>query len=245
MNEGLKSIPENQTSTNIIENHVEKKKIDLTKFGLKADSWLEKRLNTQTTEMVENVLADITDKISASFFHNKEDVIKSIFKALNSHWEHKCQSSEDLRDCAYALIDIAKSQIRYDGNGKIIPAYGTYIDTEKFEIDAFSVEDLAEKAGGKFKGEFKRSITILTELIKIDVSTNYSEKKDPVSELWHLNRGGLSLSKQSLESIHRIFKSATENKYEMSKLINNIFGDRYAKDTGMYDENKHAIYEPD
>ena len=245
MNEGLKSIPENQTSTNIIENHVEKKKIDLTKFGLTADSWLEKRLNTQTTEMVENVLADITDKISSSFFHNKEDVIKSIFKALNSHWEHKCQSSEDLRDCAYALIDIAKSQIRYDGYGKFIPAYGTYIDTEKFEIDAFSVEDLAEKAGGKFKGEFKRSITILTELIKIDVSTNYSEKKDPVSELWHLNRGGLSLSKQSLESIHRIFKSATENKYEMSQLISNIFGDRFAQDTGEYDKNRRAIYGPD
>ena len=70
MNEGLKSIPENQTSTNIIENLVEKKKIDLTKFGLTADSLLEKMLNTQTTEMVENVLADITDKISSSFFHN-------------------------------------------------------------------------------------------------------------------------------------------------------------------------------
>jgi|GEM_PF-1182304 len=245
MNEGLKSIPENQTSTNIIENLVEKKKIDLTKFGLKADSLLEKMLNTQTTEMVENVLADITDKISSSFFHNKEDVIKSIFKALNSHWEHKCQSPEDLRDYAYALIDIAKSQIRYDGNGKIIPAYGTYIDTEKFEIDAFLVEDLAEKAGGKFKGEFKRSITILTELIKIDVSTYYNGTKDPVSELWHLNRGGLSFSNQSLESIHRIFKSATENKYEMSKLINNIFGDRSAKNTGEFDKNRHAIYEPD
>lgn len=219
-------------------------KIDLSQFGLEKDSYLEKNLNGQDREKIKGVLSAISEQVSGFFGSNSPYVLKALFSSLNSHWVSRCQNPKDFQKYAEAIIDVAKSQIKYNEKG--VAEENQYFDTEKIKITAFCVEDLAEKTGGNFE----QSISTLRQMVKDSIEMGHPEA-DVVGNLWNLNHDGIAFSEESLRTIQRIVKNTAERKVIDLKqsgskpLLKILFGDNYAKDTGKKDEKYNAIYEPD
>jgi hypothetical protein len=220
-------------------------KIDLSQFGLKNDSWLEKVLNGQGKEKNEIVIADISEEISKTFglYDNYQDIIRTaVFTALNDHWVSRCQTPKDFRQCAEIIIDIAKSKIRHNEKGEANSSQ--YFDTEKIKMTAFLIEDLA----GKIGGAFMQHADTLRLIIKDSIDMGYQEA-DVVGTMWSLNHDGLSFSGESLRAIRQIVKNASKRgidvKNQPKQVFKDIFGNSQAKDTGKKNEKGYAIYEPD
>ena len=92
-------------------------KIDLSLFGLEKDSYLEKTLNGQDREKIKIVISTISEKVASLFGSNSPYVLKSLFSSLNSYYSSRCQNPKDFQKYAEAIIDVAKSQIKYNEKG--------------------------------------------------------------------------------------------------------------------------------
>ncbi len=215
-------------------------RIDLVKFGLPEDSILKTILEGRHREDNENIISEITEKISniSKENHYREIIAQAVFKSLNNHWAANCYTPEEFKKASTLILDVVRSKIKYDEDGEM--AINQSFDADNITTSCFVLSSLANKVGNNFVGNVEN----LHAIIKNGVNEHW-QATTIIDSIWTYDNVGIKLSSESLECIKQLVVDIRSRGLDADAELEHIFGRPYAHNTGERNEKGFVIYEPD
>ncbi len=182
-------------------------KIDLSNFGLNADSKLVVQLSSMDRTAVEGIISSLSDDVVATFgdYYGKR-VAEQIFESLDfDAFATRIKTPEDFRRYAGKVLEVARLHLKRDGKGKVDGQYDAARHTKKTIADATHL----------LRGDFDHDLDTLLQMMRDNPSPN--QEASIFGALKNIR--GLIRTSEDLERVEQFVKRLSEHGFDARTIL--------------------------